>query len=72
MVQLNLTLLGGFRAHLGAVGSIALPTRKAQALLAYLASPPGSAHSRDKLSSLLWGNAIETTARTSLRQPSCD
>src|SRR5262245_1000134 len=68
MVQLNLTLLGGFRAHLGAVGSIALPTRKAQALLAYLASPLGSAHSRDKLASLLWGNAVETTARTSLRQ----
>jgi hypothetical protein len=30
--------------------------------------PPGDAHPRDKLSSLLWGSTVETTARTSLRQ----
>src|SRR5262245_58192413 len=68
MGRLILTLLGGFRARLDAVTPLALPTRKTQALLAYLALPPGSAQPRDKLASLLWGNAVETTARTNLRQ----
>src|SRR5262249_57562697 len=68
MGQLILTLLGGFRARLDSGAPVALPTRKAQALLAYLAVPLGTAHPRDKLASLLWGNTLETTARTSLRQ----
>ena len=68
MARLILTLLGGFRARLDGNAPLALPTRKAQALLAYLALPAGSTHPRDKLASLLWGNAVETTARTSLRQ----
>jgi DNA-binding SARP family transcriptional activator/tetratricopeptide (TPR) repeat protein len=68
MARLTLTLLGGFRAHLDPGSALALPTRKAQALLAYLAMPPGPSHTRDKLASLLWGNAVDTTARTSLRQ----
>jgi len=68
MARLTLTLLGGFRAHLDPGAPLAFPTRKAQALLAYLAMPAGEAHPRDKLASLLWGSTIETTARTSLRQ----
>jgi DNA-binding SARP family transcriptional activator/tetratricopeptide (TPR) repeat protein len=68
MARLSLTLLGGFRARLDSDAPLALPTRKAQALLAYLAMPPGVAHPRDKLASLLWGSTVETTARTSLRQ----
>ena len=68
MARLTLTLLGGFRAHLDPGAPLAFPTRKAQALLSYLAMPSGEAHSRDKLASLLWGSTIETTARTSLRQ----
>jgi DNA-binding SARP family transcriptional activator len=68
MARLTLTLLGGFRARLDPGAPLALPTRKAQALLAYLAMPPGLAHPRDKLASLLWGSTVETTARTSLRQ----
>src|SRR5262245_52115153 len=68
MARLTLTLLGGFRARLDSGVSLALPTRKAQALLAYLAVPAGTAHPRDKLASLLWGCTVETTARTSLRQ----
>jgi DNA-binding SARP family transcriptional activator len=68
MARLTLTLLGGFRVRLNAGAPLALPTRKAQALLAYLAVPPGVAHPRDKLASLLWGSTVETTARTSLRQ----
>jgi DNA-binding SARP family transcriptional activator/tetratricopeptide (TPR) repeat protein len=68
MARLIVTLLGGFRARLDPVAPLALPTRKARALLAYLALPLGSAHPRDKLASLLWGSTAETTARTSLRQ----
>src|SRR5262245_62537762 len=68
MARLTSTLPGGFRAHLDAGTSLAFPTRKAQALLAYLAMPPGRTHARDKLASLLWGSTVETTARTSLRQ----
>src|SRR5262245_21577466 len=69
MARLTLTLLGEFRARLGAEAPpLGLPTRKAQALLAYLAMPAGVAHPRDKLASLLWGSTVETTARLSLRQ----
>ena len=68
MARLSLTLLGGFQARLDSGAPVALPTRKAQALLAFLAMPPGLAHPRDKLASLLWGSTVETTARTSLRQ----
>src|SRR5262245_53158409 len=68
MARLTLTLLGGFRAHLDPGAPLAFPTRKAHALLAYLAMPLGEAHPRDKLASLLWGSTVETTARTSLRQ----
>jgi DNA-binding SARP family transcriptional activator/tetratricopeptide (TPR) repeat protein len=68
MARLTLTLFGGFRAHLDPGVPLAFPTRKAQALLSYLAMPPGQVHPRDKLASLLWGSTVETTARTSLRQ----
>jgi len=37
-------------------------------LLAYLALPPGRAHPRDKLVTLLWGDSPEGPARNSLRQ----
>jgi hypothetical protein len=35
-----------------------LPTRKAQALLAYLGLRLGQPHSRDTLAALLWGSAV--------------
>jgi DNA-binding SARP family transcriptional activator/tetratricopeptide (TPR) repeat protein len=68
MARLSLTLLGGFRARLDSGRPLAFSTRKAQALLAYLALPAGVAHPRDKLATLLWGSTVDTTARTSLRQ----
>ena len=68
MPRLTLTLLGGFRARLDSAAPLTLPTRKARALLAYLALPAGSPQPRDKLATLLWGSTLETTARTSLRQ----
>jgi DNA-binding SARP family transcriptional activator len=68
MARLGLTLLGGFQAGLDPGGAVALPTKKAQALLAYLALPLGQAHPRDKLAALLWGGIREESARNSLRQ----
>jgi DNA-binding SARP family transcriptional activator len=68
MAPLQLTLLGGFRARIGTGPTLALPTKKGQALLAYLALPAGRAHPRDKLATLLWGDSPEAAARTSLRQ----
>src|SRR5262249_36520769 len=68
MTRLHLTLLGGFHARLEPGSAIALPTRKSQALLAYLALPLGRAHPRDKLAALLGGGLREAPARASLRQ----
>jgi DNA-binding SARP family transcriptional activator len=65
---LEIALLGGFRARLPSGTAVSIPTRKAQALLAYLAVPPGQAHPRDKLAALLWGDMPDPQARASLRQ----
>src|SRR5687767_14424629 len=51
---LKLRLLGGFAAEAGDT-TIALPTRKARALLAYLALAPQRSQEREKLSGLFWG-----------------
>jgi DNA-binding SARP family transcriptional activator/predicted ATPase len=66
-VRLTLTLLGGFEARPASGASLKLPTRKAQALLAYLATPPGRSHSREKLAALLWGDRSDGQARDGLR-----
>jgi DNA-binding SARP family transcriptional activator len=68
MARLELMLLGGFQARLVPGGAINLPTRKAKALLAYLALPAGRPHARDKLAALLWGDVPESRARSSLRK----
>jgi len=68
MARLHCELLGGFSARLAAGTPCALPTRKVQALLAYLCLPAGRFHSREKLTALLWGDTTETQARQSFRQ----
>lgn len=68
MARLQLMLLGGFQARLVPGGAVNLPTRKAKALLAYLALPAGRPHARDKLAALLWGDVPEAQARSSLRK----
>src|SRR5262245_29420518 len=68
MARLSLTLLGGFQARLDPGRPLALPTRKSQALLAYLALPLGRAHPRDALAALLWGGTRQESARAGLRQ----
>jgi DNA-binding SARP family transcriptional activator/tetratricopeptide (TPR) repeat protein len=67
MVALRLTLLGGFDALLAAGESVSLPTKKAQALLAYLGLRSGQTHQRDKLAALLWGERSDAQARDGLR-----
>src|SRR5262245_46925721 len=68
MARLSITLLGGFDARFESATALSLPTRKAQALLAYLALRPGHGQPRDKLASLLWGATGDRQARASLRQ----
>ena len=66
MTQLALTLLGGF--NLSADGEpVALATRKAAALLAYLALKPDERHGREKLATLLWSRQTDEQARRNLR-----
>jgi DNA-binding SARP family transcriptional activator/KaiC/GvpD/RAD55 family RecA-like ATPase len=68
IARLGLSLFGGFQARLQPGPTLSLPTRKAQALLAYLAVPLGQPHPRGKLAALLWGETREDSARASLRQ----
>src|SRR5512145_674938 len=68
MARLTLALFGGFQGRLDASAPLTLPTRKTQALLAFLALPPGRSHPREKLASLLWGGMPEPQARSGLRQ----
>jgi len=66
-LPLLLLLLGPFEARRASGGDITLPTRKAEALLAYLALAPGRPHSRDRLTDLLWSDRSGEQARNSLR-----
>ena len=68
MAILQISLLGEPRISAADDCAIRLPTKKAQALLIYLASPLGVAHSRDQLAGLLWSRNAEEQARTNLRQ----
>ena len=68
MPRLTLALLGGFQGRLDASAPLIVPTRKTQALLTFLAIPPGRRHPRDKLAALLWGGMAEPQARRGLRQ----
>ncbi len=66
--MLELTLLGGFEARCRPSDPIVLPTRKARALLAYLALHPDEAVSRQSLAALLWSDRAEPQANNSLSQ----
>lgn len=68
MTQLLLQLLGGFRLQDTAGREIRVASRKGRALLAYLALRAGDAQSRDRLATLLWEDADDELARSSLRQ----
>ncbi|HXI12814.1 MAG TPA: response regulator [Thermoanaerobaculia bacterium] len=68
MSHLTIEILGGFSCSVATGKPLSLPTRKGEALLAFLALQPGTFHSREKLASLLWGDTGEEQARQSLRQ----
>ncbi|WP_193181033.1 BTAD domain-containing putative transcriptional regulator [Nisaea sediminum] len=64
---LKVSLLGGFA--IAAPGCEAnLPSRKAQAILAYLMLVPAHSETRERIAGLLWSSAPEEQARASLRQ----
>src|SRR5262249_49666537 len=65
--RLTLRLFGGFQARFDE-RSLKFPTRKAQALLAYLAVRPEGRYTRNKLAAMFWGGAGKEQARQSLRQ----
>ena len=69
MTRLAIAVLGGLDIHLGdADATLALPTRKSRAFLAYLALSPGMRRSREHLAGTLWERSAEEQARASLRQ----
>lgn len=68
MAKVNLALLGGFRLQTDAGEPVPLSTKKAGALLAYLALRAGQPQPRPKLAALLWGDHSEVQSRDSLRQ----
>jgi len=67
VAALKIELFGGFAGRLGNGEALTLKGRKTQALLACLALEPGVAHSRERLTGLLWGGRGEEQARGSLR-----
>jgi DNA-binding SARP family transcriptional activator len=67
MVALKLRLLGGFEIRLASGAAISLSTKKAQALVAYLAVRPGQSYRRDQIAALLWGEKGDDQARDGLR-----
>src|SRR6266545_7307446 len=67
MPSLRVALLGGFDARLASGAPVSLPTKKAQAMLAYRGVGPGESHPRDKLAALLWVEKSDEQARDGLR-----
>lgn len=65
---IQLKLLGEFSLVAAGGDVISLPSRKAQALLAYLALNPDQHHARSKLATLLWSRHDDVRARNNLSQ----
>ncbi len=65
-----LRLLGTFAVEVsaGRPASVCIRSRKARALLAYLAMKPAYRASREELATLLWGDCPDAGARQNLRQ----
>jgi TolB-like protein len=64
----RLNLLGRFEARWSDGKLVGLISKKAQALLAYLAAERRRAHTRDHLGTLLWSETGDARARHNLRQ----
>ncbi len=68
MGRVRMTFLGGFAAYRPDGAAVTLPTRKAEALLAVLASRGGQPVRRESLTALLWGDRADRHARHNLSQ----
>src|SRR5690554_4221908 len=68
MAITDLRLIGPFEARDSRFRPVHLPSRKTQALLAFLALHPDRRFSRKHLATLLWGDDSPDNARHSLRQ----
>jgi DNA-binding SARP family transcriptional activator/TolB-like protein len=70
LTRVALHLLGAFavEANAGRTIPISVRSKKARALLAYLAMKPDYRASREELATLLWGDNPDAQARHSLRQ----
>ena len=66
--MLRLSIFGRFRAADALGNEIPIKSKKARALLAYLALPPGKERSREEVMGLLWSERGDEQARSSLRQ----
>jgi TolB-like protein len=66
--MLRLTLFGSFALTQADGEAIPIKSRRARALLAYLALSPQMTRSREEIMALLWSERAETQARGSLRQ----
>jgi WD40 repeat protein/serine/threonine protein kinase/DNA-binding SARP family transcriptional activator len=67
MAQLNIFMLGSFRATQGNGQALQFKSAKDRALLAYLAVEADRAHHRDTLATLLWPEMPDSAARSNLR-----
>ena len=65
-MSVRLYLFGALRIESDAQ-TIHLPTRKLEALLAYLVLHSQTTHTREKLATLCWGDSTDAQARASLR-----
>lgn len=68
MTLLTAQLLGPLRILDAHGAEIRIASRKSRALLAYLSARPSESYTRERLAALLWKEANEELARTSLRQ----
>lgn len=64
----RLTLFGPFSLTDSNEAEVPIASKKAKALLAYLAQTPGRPRSREEVLALLWSNREESQGRASLRQ----
>ena len=65
---LHLHVLGSFEAGWSDGGQVKIASKKAQALIAYLAVESRRTHTREQLATLLWGDTGDERARHNLRQ----
>ena len=68
MSALRLSLFGPFDCRDASGASIALRSRKAEAIIAYLAINRDRNHSRESLAALVWGDKADAQARANLRK----